>query len=48
VDLENRTIRSYDENGIETTRALTDAEYAKFAQYAQAASNARAEERSYA
>lgn len=48
VDLENRTIRSYDEYGNEITRALTGAEYAKFAQYAQAAANARAEQRTYA
>ena len=48
VDLENRTIRDYDGYGNEITRALTDAEYIKFAQYAQAAENARAEQRAYA
>lgn len=49
VSLKNRTIRvGWDEYGNEITRALTNAEYTRFEQYAQAAENARAEERSYA
>ena len=44
VNLEQRTIQEAD--GI--IRSLTDAEYAKYSSYAQAASNARAEQRNYA